>query len=94
MYRYNVYPGHRPEFGSAQGQKSLANGCPFYASVLRDTDPVSRRGSGSSHIDPNMLRAPRSSSFLAGNPTKLAVGDASAMFNTNHMLTQKCKQKQ
>jgi hypothetical protein len=80
-------------FGSTQGQKSLADGCPFHASVLRDTNLILGRGSGSSHIDPNMLRAPRSGSFLTGNPAKLAAGDAPVIFYTNHMLTQKCKQK-
>jgi hypothetical protein len=42
-------------------------------------------GNGSGHIDPNMLCAPRSGSFLSGNPTKLATGDASVTFYTNHM---------
>jgi hypothetical protein len=86
-------PGPRPESRSARGQKSPAGGCPFHASALRDTNPVAGRGSGSSHIDPNMLCAPRSGSFLVGSPTKLAAGDALATFYTNHMLTQKCKQK-
>jgi hypothetical protein len=93
MYRYDVYSGHRLESRSARGQKSPADGCPFHASALRDTDPVSGHDSGSSHINPNMLHAPRSGSFLAGNLAKLATGDAPAMFYTNHMLTQKCKQK-
>jgi hypothetical protein len=89
MYRYDIYSGHRPESKSARGQKSLAGGCPFHALALRDTDPVLGRGGGNSHIDPNMLRAPRSGSFLAGNPTKLTAGDAPTMFYTNHMLTKK-----
>jgi hypothetical protein len=46
MYRYDVYPSHRPETGSARGQKSLAGGCPFHASSLRDTDHVSGEGNG------------------------------------------------
>jgi cytosine/adenosine deaminase-related metal-dependent hydrolase len=90
MYRYDVYLGHRPGSESAREQKkSLADGYPFHASALRDTNSVLGCDSGSSHIDPNMLRAPRSGSFLIGNPTKLATGDALVTFYTNHMLTQK-----
>jgi hypothetical protein len=39
-----------------------------------------------------MLHTPGSDSFLAGNPAKLAAGDALATFYTNCMLTQKYKQ--
>jgi hypothetical protein len=48
MYRYDVYPGHHPESRSARGQKSLADGCPFHALALRDTDLVLGHDSGSS----------------------------------------------
>jgi hypothetical protein len=89
MYRYDVYPGYHPGSGNARGQKSSAGGCPFHASALRDTDPVSRCGSGSSHIDHNMLHALRSGSFLAKSLAKLAIGDTPVMFYTNNMLTQK-----
>jgi hypothetical protein len=87
--RYDIYLGHRPKSRNAQGQKSLAGGYPFHASTLRNTDPTSRHGNDSGHIDPNMLHAPRSGSFLVGNPAKLTTSDAPVTFYTNHMLTQK-----
>jgi hypothetical protein len=89
MYRYDIYPGHHPESGSTQGQKSPVDGYPFHASALRDTDPVSGRGSSSSHIDHNILHALRSGSFLTKSLAKLTVGDTPVTFYTNNMLTQK-----
>jgi hypothetical protein len=80
-------PGPPPRVRKRPREKCLADGYPFHASALRDIDPVSRRGNGSSHIDPNMLRAPGSGSFLAKDPAKLVTGDAPATFYTNDMLT-------
>jgi hypothetical protein len=67
----------------------MVDGYPFHAPALRDTGPISGCGSGSSHIDHNILHALRSGSFLAKSLAKLFASDTPATFYTNNMLTQK-----
>jgi hypothetical protein len=87
MYRYDIYPGHRLEVQKRPRAKKSSWLLSLPCVGIKEHRPVLGRGSGSSHIDPNMLCAPRSGSFLAGNLAKLAAGDAPVTFYTNQMLT-------